>query len=88
MLEREHDDILDPFKGRRAMRTRETFRKNQSDPTIDITSIPMTLLEDLAVESRKTKHVLITVAVDVRTEVFRRSAQVDKHSNAQGSPIT
>jgi hypothetical protein len=38
----------------------------------------MTLLEDLAVESRKTKHVLITVAVDVRTEVFRRSAQVDK----------
>lgn len=73
MLEREHDGILDPFKGRRAKWTRETLRKNKSDPTIDITSIPMTLLQDLAVESRKAKHVLVAIAVEDRTEVWPRS---------------
>ena len=88
MLERKHDGILDPFKRRRAKWTRETLRKNKSDPTIDITSIPVTLLQDLAVESRKAKHVLVAVAVNDRTEVWHRSEYLNEHSEAKGSPIT
>jgi len=69
------------------MRTRETLCENESDPAIDITRIPMTLIQDLAVESREAKHVLITIAVDVRTEVCCVSAQLKQYS-APYSPIT
>lgn len=65
MLERQSDDILDPLEWRRSVRTRKTFSNNDLDPTKQIPSIPMSLLQNLRVEVREAQAVLVPVSIDI-----------------------
>ena len=65
MLERERNDVLDSFKGRCAMGTRESLGYHDSNSTVQLSRIPMYLIQYLLVECRKAKIVLIAVFVDI-----------------------
>lgn len=47
------------------MRTRKTFSNNDLDPTKQIPSIPMSLLQNLRVEVREAQAVLVPVSIDI-----------------------
>ena len=65
MLEGKRNDIFDSLKGRRAMRAGEAFGYDDPDPTVQVSRFPVSLLQDLMVERRKAKAVLVTILVDL-----------------------
>jgi hypothetical protein len=65
MLERENDNVLDSLKRGRAIRTREALRKNNSDSAQFIRSVPVPLLQNLAMKWRKTQIVLVPLAIEI-----------------------
>jgi hypothetical protein len=70
VLKGEHDEIFHSFKRGRAKWTREAFRNNETNATVWIASVPVALFKNLAMERREPKGILVSVSVDMRTEIF------------------
>ena len=65
MLKREGNDILDSFEWRRAIRPSKSFSNDDLDPAVWVSSIPVSLIQNLRVESWKPKNILIAVPVNI-----------------------
>lgn len=64
MLEGKSNDILHSLEGRRAIGPGEPFSNDDPNPTVHLTSVPMSLLQDLMMERGKAKVVLVTIFID------------------------
>lgn len=60
------------------MGTSETLSDDNPDSAVYVTSIPMSLLENLAVKGRKAKTVLIAVPINMRAEVCEGQHEAQK----------
>lgn len=69
MLKRQNDDIFHTLERRRAARTGKALSDDDPDPTMCVPGIPIDLFQDLAVEGRKAKSVLVAVPIDMRAEL-------------------
>ena len=49
------------------MRAGEAFGNDDPDPTVQVTRFPVSLLENLVVEEREAKAVLVTILVELWT---------------------
>lgn len=65
MLKGEGKEVSIAFERRRAIRTRETLRKDNPDSAMEVCWIPCPLLKYFTVEDREAKAVLVTLAIGV-----------------------
>jgi hypothetical protein len=63
MLEGEHNNISDALERRRSVRSREALCDNNSDTAMDVSSVPMGLLEEFLVKWREAQAILIAILI-------------------------
>lgn len=68
------------------MRSRKAFGDYNPDSTKCVSSIPVALLQDLSMERRKAKTVLIAIPIDIGTELYQGSQSVSVACNRWFTP--
>jgi hypothetical protein len=64
MLKRKSYNIRNALKRRRAMWARETLSDDNPNPPMHLTGVPMTLLQNLVMELRKSEVILVSILID------------------------
>lgn len=65
MLKGQGNDILDSFKWGRAVWAGESFSNHDPDPAVKITRIPVSLIQNVLMETGETKAILVAVPIDI-----------------------